>query len=112
MINKEKYVSFVEMSLKISYEKLKEGKFEDKNLYKSIEKAIDNLKQDPEAGTHIPKKQIPKEYIQNYGVTNLWKYDLPNAWRLVYTILGDEVKIVSMILEWMTHKEYDRRFNY
>ena len=112
MINREKNVSFAEISTKIAYEKLKEGKFEDKNLYKSITKAIDKIKEDPEAGTHIPKKQIPKEYIKDYGITNLWKFDLPKSWRLIYTIVGDEVKIVSMILEWMSHPEYDRRFNY
>lgn len=112
MINKEKYVAFAEINLKNSYEKLKSGKFEDQQLYKAITKAIEKLKQDPEAGIHIPNKQIPKEYVKDYQVTNLWKFDLPKAWRLIYTIVGDEVKIVSMILEWMSHKSYDKRFNY
>src|SRR3989338_2034692 len=59
------------------------------------------------------KKQLwPKEYIKQYGITNLWKYDLPNAWRLIYTIESDEVKIMGIVLEWFTHKEYEKRFNY
>jgi len=54
----------------------------------------------------------PKEYIQNYNITNLWKYDFPNAWRLIYTLEANEVKIVSIILNWMNHKDYDRLFRY
>lgn len=45
-------------------------------------------------------------------LTNLWKYDLPDAWRLIYTIKEDEIKILSIILEWFDHKEYERKFNY
>ena len=55
---------------------------------------------------------MPKIYIQKYGVNNIWKYNLPNAWRLIYTIAGNEVMIVSIILEWLSHKDYGRRFEY
>ncbi|MEK6837806.1 MAG: hypothetical protein AABX69_04085 [Nanoarchaeota archaeon] len=40
------------------------------------------------------------------------KYDLPNAWRRIYTIDADEVRIVSIIPEWFDHKEYEKRFRY
>ncbi|MFT4309184.1 MAG: hypothetical protein ACMXYL_01710 [Candidatus Woesearchaeota archaeon] len=50
--------------------------------------------------------------IRNYRITNLWKYDLPSGWRLIYTIKTDEVMIISVILEWFSHKDYERRFNY
>jgi hypothetical protein len=50
--------------------------------------------------------------VKEYGITNLWKYDLPNAWRLIYTIKEDEVTILNVILEWFDHKEYGRRFKY
>ncbi len=39
-------------------------------------------------------------------------YDLPSAWRLIYTIESDEIKIVSIILEWFDHKDYEKKFNY
>ncbi|MEK6933789.1 MAG: hypothetical protein AABW75_02850 [Nanoarchaeota archaeon] len=58
------------------------------------------------------KKLWPKEYTDKYPITNLWKYDLPNAWRLLYTLAENEVMIINIILEWMTHKEYGGRFNY
>jgi hypothetical protein len=63
-------------------------------------------------GIQIPKNLIPKEYTRKYGVRNLWKYNLPNAWRLLYSIEGRDVKIISIILEWLDHKNYERRFKY
>lgn len=111
-MNRETYVAFVTKELKADFNLLEEGKFEDKQLHTFIQRAIDDLKQNPTCGTKIPKDRWPKEYIQKYEITNLWKYDLPNAWRLIYTIEANEVTIMGIILEWMTHKEYERRFNY
>lgn len=81
-------------------------------MFKFINQVMNNIEVNTFCGTQIQKKQIPKEYIQKYGITNLWKYDLPNAWRLIYSIMGGKAIVVSIILEWMTHKEYERRFNY
>ena len=111
-MNKEIHVAFVTQKLKEQFHHLHDGKFEDKQLYTFITRALDDLKQNSMCGIKIPKQLWPKEYIQKYRITNLWKYDLPNAWRLIYTIESDEVKIVSIILEWFDHKEYERRFHY
>ncbi|GAI89960.1 unnamed protein product [marine sediment metagenome] len=75
-------------------------------------RAIDDLKKNPTCGTKIPRKLWPKYYIKEYQITNLWKYDLPNAWRLIYTILEDKVMILNVILEWFSHKDYERKFRY
>ena len=64
------------------------------------------------AGIQIQKKLIPKEYITKYEIDNLWKYNLPNAWRLIYTVANNKVTVLSIVLEWMTHKEYEKRFKY
>ncbi len=109
---KETSVAFINKELKDDFTILKEGKFEDKKLYKFIDKAIDELKKNPTSGIKIPKKIWPSVYIQKYKVTNLWKYNLPDGWRLIYTIEADQVRIVSIILEWFDHKEYERRFKY
>ena len=105
-------VTFISNKLKVGFEHLKQGKFEDKQLYKFIDRAIDDLKQNPHCGIKIPQKLWPRVYIKNYQVSNLWKYDLPNSWRLIYTIEQTEVVIVSIILEWFSHNEYSRRFKY
>ena len=111
-MSKEINVAFISTNLKEEFDSLKEGKFEDKQLYESINKAIDELKKTPSCGIKIPKKLWPKEYSKKYEITNLWKYDLPNAWRLVYTIETDEVRIVSIILEWFKYKDYEKKFRY
>ncbi len=81
-------------------------------LYKFLDRATDDLKADPKCGIEVPKRLIPKVYIQKYGINNLWKYNLPNAWRLVYSITGNEVEIIAILLEWFDHKNYERRFKY
>ena len=111
-MNKTKKVIFVDENLETLFEELKEGKYEDKELHRFIKKAIDNLKEDPERGVKIPRKLWPIIYIQKYNINNLWKYDLPKGWRLIYTIKTEELMILGIILEWFDHKEYERRFNY
>ena len=86
--------------------------FRHKKPYSFIKRAIKDLGEDSNSGTKIPKKLWPKDYIQDYQVTNLWKYDLPNAWRLIYTIEVGEIKIVNIILEWFNHKDYEKKFRY
>ena len=71
-------VIFASEKLESDFEDLNEGKFEDKELYRFIKRAIDDLKKDSACGTRIPKRLWPKEYVK-IGITNLWKYDLPNA---------------------------------
>ncbi len=86
---------------------------ENNEIKKFIRRAIEDIKQNAFCGIPIPKKIIPKEYVQKYSVKNLWKYDLPDGWRLVYTITTpNKVEILSVILEWFNHLEYERRFNY
>ena len=88
-------------------------KIADKQLIKQLEKARKNLEENPFCGIQVPKKLIPKEYFQRYGkLDNLWKYNLPDAWRLVYTIKNNNIELLSILLEWMDHKEYERRFKY
>ncbi|MBN2422448.1 type II toxin-antitoxin system YoeB family toxin [Candidatus Woesearchaeota archaeon] len=110
--DRPKFVTFADKKTEDTFEDLKEGKYESKKLYNLIERAISDLKKDPFCGIRIQKKLWPKDYIQKYDVTNLWKYNLPNAWRLIYTVKADEINIISIILEWFNHKDYEKRFNY
>lgn len=109
---KEINVAFISEKLKSEFDYLKSGKFEDKQLYNFIERAINDLKTKPGYGIKIPKTLWPSDYIKKYDITNLWKYNLPNGWRLIYTIEADDIRIINIILEWFDHKEYERRFNY
>jgi len=84
----------------------------DPSLKRNIKRAFDDICQNPFCGIQIPKKLIPKEYIQKHKIKNVWKYNLPDAWRLIYSIEGGKISIITIILEWLDHKEYERRFNY
>jgi len=111
-MEKPSEVQFVDEHLKKAYEELKSGKTEDKHLYGALSEAFNAIQKNAFCGIQIPKKLIPHIYIKKYGIRNLWKYNLPNAWRLLYSIEGAEIKIISIILEWMDHKNYERRFKY
>ena len=111
---KEKSISvtFVTQKLEQRYEQLKTGKIEDRQLAIFIDNLMQDLKKNSACGTKIRKKLWPKVYIKKYGITNLWKYDLPSAWRLIYTIKTNEFMILIVVLEWFNHQEYERRFKY
>ncbi len=99
--------------LRAALEKLKQSKTEDKKLYRWLVRAFEDLEENAFSGIQFPKKLIPKEYEKKFGrLNNLWKYNLPNAWRLIYTLKKDEVCVLSVILEWMDHKGYERKFRY
>lgn len=102
-------VKFISLELENEFNSLDENDF----IKKSIRRAISDLKQNAFCGIQISKRLFPIEYIQKYGIKNLWKYDLPNGWRLLYTItVENKIELLSIFLEWMTHKEYDRKFKY
>ncbi len=103
---------FIDARLFKAFEDLKSGKFEEKQLAEFIQRAIDDLKQNPLCGVIISQRLWPAKYVKEFALTNLRKYDLPNGWRLIYTLTGNDIEIVSIILEWFSHKEYEKRFGY
>lgn len=101
-------VIFADEKMEGAFEFLSEGDW----LKRAILRAMDNLKENVFCGEKIKKDLIPKEYIQKYDIDNLYWYQLPNAWRLVYSVVADGVEILAIIIEYFDHKKYERRFNY
>ena len=85
---------------------------EKQQLLRKIQWAVELLKENPQFGIHIKKKLIPEKYLQNYDVNNLWKIDLTNFWRMIYTIRTDEIEIINFILDIVDHKVYNKIFGY
>ncbi|MFH0869204.1 MAG: hypothetical protein V1839_03180 [archaeon] len=109
MIVKPSKVVFASDELEKDFNELKE----DDPIKKGIIRAIKDLQQNAFFGIQIPKRLFPKDYVQKYAINNLWKYDLPNGWRLLYTITPEnEVELISAILEWFDHNDYEKRFKY
>jgi len=84
----------------------------DSHLRQIVDEALDVLKENMFAGQLIEKKKFPKIYVQKYGITNLYKYNLDRSTRLTYTIVGDESGLAVVVLEILNHKEYEKRFGY
>jgi len=102
-------VTFADEGLRKSYERLER---EDRRLYNAITRVLDSLRINPAFGVSIAKNLIPAYYIRRYGVSNLHKCNLPGGWRLLYFVKGTQAEVISIVLEWLPHKKYERRFGY
>lgn len=87
-------------------------KSDSQNRFNGIKQKITLLRENLHSGIQIPKKQIPKEYLKLNNVDNIWKVNLPNAWRIIYTIKGTEIEIISLVIDIFSHKKYERKFKY
>jgi Txe/YoeB family toxin of Txe-Axe toxin-antitoxin module len=102
-------LQFVNEKVGEAFKKLEK---EDSKMYKFLLRAFNDIENNAFCGIQIPKNLIPKGYIKKFGVKNIWKYNLPDAWRLIYSLEGKSLLIFSIVLEWMDHKTYEKRFNY
>ncbi|MDD4878485.1 MAG: hypothetical protein PHO02_05620 [Candidatus Nanoarchaeia archaeon] len=91
---------------------LEKGNAKERELFKAVQKAMDAIEENAFCGIQIPKRQIPKDYISNYDADNLWKHNLHRGWRLIYTITRHDIIVISLLLECLSHKQYEKRFNY
>lgn len=81
-------------------------------LLRSINRVRDLLKQNPFAGDQVSKKLIPDKYSKKFDVDNVWRIELADRWRLVYTITGNQIEIITFIMDIFDHKGYDKVFGY
>ena len=81
---------------------------EKQQLLKSIKQKIELIKINPQYGSSVPKKLMPKKF----PVDNLWVVDLTGYWRMIYTLKGSQVEILCFILEIIDHRKYDKLFGY
>src|SRR3989344_8664098 len=101
-------IAYEELNKLVGKEKTKGiASSSNQTLFNSIQQKINFIKENPEYGAHVPRNLIPKEYIDKYDVNNLWKVNIAGAWRMIYTIKGSEVEIITLILDIFNHKDYD-----
>ena len=86
----------------------------EKTILNAINKKVELIKANIHYGDPISKKLIPEEYKQKYGITNLFRVELPKYWRMLYTLTNNdtEVEIIAFVLDIIDHKDYDKKFGY
>ena len=106
---KPNHIRFVEKNLEKAFNSLKEKD----PIKKALINAIKNIQENCYYGRNVKKKLIPKKLIKKYKINNLWIYNLPSAWRLLYSLTtSGEVELIAVILDWMNHKDYERLFKF
>ncbi len=87
---------------------------QERSILNSVNQKIEFIKLNPHYGNPVPKKLIPKEYILKYGINNLFRVELPNFWRMLYTLTEGETKaeVISFVLDIIDHPNYNKKFGY
>jgi len=102
-------IKFVDKSLEKVFNELKDND----SVKKALVKAFKNIKENSYCGRNVKKKLIPKKFIEKYKINNLWIYNLPSAWRLLYSLTtSGEIELIAVVLNWMNHKDYERLFRF
>jgi len=81
-------------------------------FYKEIDSILELIKANPQVGNRIQYEKIPKCYITGYGAPNLFRVELNDGWRLVYSLTGKQEQKTAYVLEMFDHKNYEKRFGY
>lgn len=96
-----------------------EGQFRGapREVQDALRRRARRLAQDPQHGTFIAIGRVPKDTVRRWQarvgtVPNLYKLDLPQGWRALYTVgSGGSLRVV-LVLEILRHKEYDQLLGY
>lgn len=85
---------------------------EEIQLLRSIKQKVEFIKNNPFYGDPLAKNLIPEEYRLKYKATNLFRAELSQFWRMLYTLKGDEVEIIAFVLDIIDHPTYNKKFGY
>ena len=81
-------------------------------ILRSIKRVKELLENNPFAGDNIEKKKIPNKWVKELDLTNLWRIELSNHWRMLYTIRSDKVEVINFVLRIIDHDEYNKILGY
>ena len=84
----------------------------DITLLNAINRLFDIIVSNPFYGENAKKDLIPKEYRQKYDAANLFIVDLPDYWRMIYTLESDEIEIITFVLDIIDHDGYNKKFGF
>ncbi|MBR9692876.1 hypothetical protein GOV07_02990 [Candidatus Woesearchaeota archaeon] len=83
----------------------------ERSVLRAVERLVPILKQNPHHGQHVAKRLFPQAYL-SAGVSILFRVPLPSFWRLLYTFREERGEQAVLILDILSHAEYDALFGY
>ena len=110
--DKEAYAEYQKLQDFVAQGKKANKKPTYEQLLSSINNALSNIKANPHYGDLIPRKYISKGIVNKYGTDKILRVELIGFWRLLYTLIGDETRIIAFVLEYMDHDKYNKLFGY
>ena len=86
----------------------------ERSIFNAVKNKLILLKLDHHFGQPIRKELIPREYIIENGVRNLFRLELPDYWRMLYAVTNNEssTEILVIIVDILSHPDYDKKFGY
>lgn len=111
MISKNVRIFFKGQAKESYIDLKKRSNKEAKTLLKSIERIKNILIDNPQFGDPIKKDLIPKSF-KIMGISNIYRIELSNYWRMLYTIEGNKIEVLLFILTIIDHKKYNKLFGY
>ncbi|OIO80308.1 hypothetical protein AUJ84_04010 [Candidatus Pacearchaeota archaeon CG1_02_32_132] len=83
-------------------------------IFKAVSYKIDLIKNNFQYGDPIAKNLIPAEYKNKYGINNLFRVELPDFWRMLYSVSEgkSEIEIIAFVLDIINHKDYNTKWGY
>ncbi|MFW6014795.1 MAG: hypothetical protein ACOCQG_06460 [Candidatus Nanoarchaeia archaeon] len=94
-----------------TYEYIKKNK---KVIHQSFIRKKELVKQNIHYGDPIAKSKFPKRYKTQYKITNLFRAEIADFWRFLYTLTQgkSQDEIIVFILDITSHKKYNKIFGY
>ena len=84
---------------------------EAQTILRSFDRVKAILEKNPQYGDPISKGLIPDDFKKN-GIFNLYRVELSNFWRMLYTLEGNQVDIFLFVLNIVDHPAYNKIFGY
>ena len=86
-----------------------------KSIYNSFISKLELIKNNPVCGDKIPQIKIPKEYILKNRINNLFRLELSNYWRCLYSLIDEKnnkIEIIAFVIDCIDHNQYNKKFKY
>lgn len=87
--------------------------FEVEKVINDLKKALENNRR-IEIGRAIPSDKLSSKLakkLRKDGINIIRSVQLPEGWRMIYTIIGNEIKVIAFVLHLSDHKKYERFLN-